>query len=63
MSFYTGRKQGEVINDIENGDPRLFTPMIINKDDDVMMYMQPIKTTVKEFTYEHWRQHWSGFWS
>jgi len=53
MSFYTGRKQGEVINDIENGDPRLFTPMIINKDDDVMMYMQPIKTTVKEFTYEH----------
>ena len=30
-----GKKQGEDIDDIENGDPRSFTPMIINKDDDV----------------------------
>ena len=30
------RKQGEAIDDIENGDPRSFTPMIINKDDDVL---------------------------
>jgi len=26
----------EVINDIENGDPCSFTPMIMNKDDDVV---------------------------
>jgi len=31
-----GIKQGEVIDDIGNGDPRSFTPMIINKDDDVL---------------------------
>ena len=31
-----GKKQGEVIDDIENGDPRSFTPMIINKDHDVL---------------------------
>ena len=31
-----GKKQGEAINDIENSDPRSFTPMIINKDDDVL---------------------------
>ena len=31
-----GKKQGEAIDDIENGDPRSFTPMIINKDDDVL---------------------------
>ena len=31
-----GKKQGEPIDDIENGDPRSFTPMIINKDDDVL---------------------------
>ena len=31
-----GKKQGEAIGDIENGDPRSFTPMIINKDDDVL---------------------------
>jgi len=31
MSFYTGKKQGD---DIENGDLRSFTPMIMNKDDD-----------------------------
>ena len=30
------KKQGETIDDIENGDPRSFTPMIINKDDDVL---------------------------
>jgi len=30
------KKQGEAINDIKNGDPRSFTPMIINKDDDVL---------------------------
>jgi len=30
-----GEKQGEAINDIEKGDPRSFTPMIINKDYDV----------------------------
>jgi len=32
---FTRKKQGEAINGIENGDPRSFTPMIINKDDDV----------------------------
>ena len=42
-----GKKQGEAIDDIENGDPRSFTPMIINKDDDVHATL-----TVKEFTYE-----------
>ena len=31
-----GKKQGETIDDIENGDPCSFTPMIINKDDDVL---------------------------
>ena len=30
------KKQGEVIDDSENSDPRSFTPMIINKDDDVL---------------------------
>jgi len=35
MSFYT-EKKGEVIDDIENADPRSFTPMIINKDNDVL---------------------------
>ena len=30
-----GKKQGETIDDIENGDPCSFTPKIINKDDDV----------------------------
>jgi len=49
-----GKKQGEAIDDIENGDPRSFTPMIINKMMMyLMMYMQPVKTTVREFTYEH----------
>jgi len=31
-----GKKQGEAIDDIENGDPRSFTPMTINKDDNVL---------------------------
>jgi len=31
-----GKNQGEAVDDIENGDPRSFTPMIINKDDDVV---------------------------
>jgi len=31
-----GKKQGETIDDIENGDPHSFTPMIINNDDDVV---------------------------
>jgi len=31
-----GKKQGEAIDDIENGDPRSFTLMIINKDGDVL---------------------------
>jgi len=31
-----GKKQGEAINDIENGDPGSLTTMIINKDDDVL---------------------------
>jgi len=31
-----GGKQGETIDDIENGDPGSFTPMLINKDDDVV---------------------------
>ena len=26
-----------------------------------MMYMQPIKTIVKEFAYEHWTQHGNKF--
>ena len=30
------KKPGEAIDDIENGEPRSFTPMIINKDDDVL---------------------------
>ncbi len=30
------KKQGDAIDDIENGDPRSFTPMIMNKDDDVV---------------------------
>jgi len=30
------KKQGEAIDDIENGDPCSFTPMIINKDDDAL---------------------------
>jgi len=30
------KKQGEAIDDIENSDPRSFTPLIINKDDDVL---------------------------
>jgi len=36
MSILHGKKQGETIDDIENGDPRSFTPMIMNKDDDVV---------------------------
>jgi len=40
-----GNKQGEAIIDIENGDPRLFTPMIINKDDDVV---DDVHTTRKD---------------
>jgi len=36
MSFYTGKNQGEVIDDIENGDPHSFIPMIINNDDNVL---------------------------
>jgi len=31
-----GKKQRKVIDDIENGDPRSFTPMIMNKDDDIV---------------------------
>jgi len=31
-----GKKQGETMDDIENDDPRSFTPMIINKDNDVL---------------------------
>jgi len=31
-----GKKQGEAIDDTENSGPRSFTPMIINKDDDVL---------------------------
>ena len=31
-----GKKQGETMDDIENGNPHSFTPMIINKDDDVV---------------------------
>jgi len=30
-----GKKLGEAIDDIENGDPRSFTPIVNNKDDDV----------------------------
>jgi len=57
-----GKKQGEAIYDIENGDPRSFTPMIINKMTMyLMMYMQPVKTTVKEFTYEHSTNYGSKF--
>jgi len=26
-----------------------------------MMYMQPVKTTVKEFTYEHWTHYGNKF--
>jgi len=40
MLFYTRKKQEEAIDDdlsnIENGDPRSFTQMIMNKDDDVV---------------------------
>jgi len=31
-----GKKQREVIDDIENGEPCSFTPMIMNKDDDLV---------------------------
>ena len=30
------KKQGEAIDDIEYGETRSFTPMITNKDDDVL---------------------------
>jgi len=29
------KKKGDTIDDIENGDPRSFTSIIMNKDDDV----------------------------
>jgi len=48
-----GKKQGKVIDDIENGDPRSFTPMIINKDDNVVDDVHATrKTIMKEFTHE-----------
>jgi len=54
MSLYTGKKQGEAINDIENGDPCSFTPIVINKDDDVVDDVHATrKDHSKEFTYEH----------
>ena len=41
-----GKKQGESIDDdIENGDPRSFTPMIMNKDDNVV---DDVQATCKE---------------
>jgi len=36
MSFLHGKKQGKAIDDIENGDHRSFTPIRMNKDDDVV---------------------------
>jgi len=33
---FTREKTRGAIDDIENGDPRSFTPMIFNKDDDVL---------------------------
>jgi len=43
-----------VINDIENGDPRSFTPIIMNRDDDIVDDVHAtVKSTVKKFTYEH----------
>jgi len=39
MSFYTGKKREAIDDDlsnIENGDPRSLTPMIMNEDDDVV---------------------------
>ena len=51
MLFYTGKTQGEVIDDIENGDPRSFTPMIINKDDDVLDDIHAIRNDHSEGIY------------
>jgi len=36
MLLYTVKKQGEAIDDNENGDPRSFTPMIMNKDNNII---------------------------
>ena len=40
-----GKKQGKTIDDIENGDPHSFTPMIINKYDNVV---NDVHTTRKD---------------
>jgi len=35
VCHFTWEKKGDTIDDIENGDPRSFTSIIMNKDDDV----------------------------
>jgi len=42
------------MSNIETADPRLFTPMIMNQDDNVVYDVHATrKTILREYTYDH----------